>query len=240
MISVIVPSRSRPNELLTGLNSLGLAEHGLEALVWLDADDSQLKQYQKLFESNSYVKLFVKERVGYINFHLMANFLCQQAKYDWILEFNDDAYMDNPNWFTIFTDFVKDFKPAREPVVINIWGQGEIVDNLFPIVSRCYFTILGHFGLTPNCDDWIRLVSIGANISYNLKGIKPKHRKYGGDNPLIDETFREVERDRAENRKRWNEGRRGHVLPQQLLDSDIRKILRYVNERQPSWRFVKI
>lgn len=223
MISIIVPSRGRPDELLTSLNSLGLDKHELEALVWLDSDDPQLGRYQELLGSNPKVKLFIKERVGYIKFHLMLNFLSQQAKYDWIFEFNDDAYMDNPDWFRIFEDFVKKFKPATEPVVIDIWSQGVIVNNLFPIVSRAYIDILGHFALTPNCDDWVRIVARG-NISHDLLGIKPKHRKYGGENILKDETYDEVERDRAEHKKVWNEKRR--LFPPQL-DEDIKKILKH-------------
>ena len=61
MISIIVPSRDRPDELLTSLNSLELEKNGLEALVWLDNDDPKLPKYQELLETNKNVKLFVKE-----------------------------------------------------------------------------------------------------------------------------------------------------------------------------------
>ncbi len=221
----MIPSRNRPNELLNCINSLGLDKNELEILVWLDKNDPKLKRYQELLGSNPKVKLFIKDRVGYIKFHLMLNFLSSEAKYDWILEFNDDAYMDNPDWFDILMDFTKQFNPITQPVVINIWGQGKIIYNLFPIVSRAYFTVLGHFALTPNCDDWVRIVGMGANISHDLLGIKPKHRKYGGENILKDETYQEVERDRAEHKKTWNEKR--HILPQQLLDNDINTILKH-------------
>ena len=53
MISVIIPSRNRPNELLISLTSLGLAKHGLEALVWLDDDDPQLDKYKESCVSKS-------------------------------------------------------------------------------------------------------------------------------------------------------------------------------------------
>ncbi len=223
MISVIVPSRSRPDELLTSLTSLGLTEHGMEALVWLDIDDPKLPRYKELMGSNPNIRLFIKDRVGYIKFHIMLNFLSSQAKFDWIFEFNDDAYMDNPNWFNVVKDFVKQFDSKKEPVVINIWGQGKVINNLFPIVSRAYFENLGHFAISPNCDDWVRIVAIGAGISYNLNGIQPKHRKYGGENILKDQTFYEVERDRREHKKSWNEKR--HTLPQEQLDRDIKTIL---------------
>jgi len=224
MISVIVPSRNRPNELLTSLTSLGLAEHGMEALVWLDDDDPSLARYKELFKSNPNVTLFIKKRVGYIKFHLMLNFLSSQAKYDWVFEFNDDAYMINPNWFDLFKDFIKEFDPTSQPVVINIWGQGETELNLFPIVSRKYLDILGHFALYPACDDWTRYVAAGAGISYDLKGIKPKHRKYGGENPLKDKIYEEVQADRAQIKK-------NDPLNNPLLSEDIEKIKIYLSKK---------
>lgn len=225
MISFIVPSRNRPDELLTALNSLRLSECGLEALVWLDDDDPKLKEYQELFISNPNVKLFIKKRIGYLRFHEMMNFLCTQAKYDWFFEFNDDAYMDNPDWFNVFRDSVKNFHPKTDPVVLNIWGQGVTPNNLFPIVSRRYFEILGHFSMVPNCDDWIRIIGIGAKISYDIRGIAPKHRKYGGENILIDQTYQETERDRTINKRSWNE--KQGMLPKELIEKDIKAIIKH-------------
>src|SRR3990167_8793860 len=203
MISVLIPSRGRPNELQTSLNSLGLVEHGLEALIWLDEDDPKLEQYQELFGSKSNIRLFVKQRVGYSKFYLMVNFLIEQAKYDWYFLFNDDLYMINPDWFKIFEDFVKLFKPTVQPIAINIWGQGNKA-NLFPIVSRKYCDICGHFSLSVACDDWVRIVSTGANIVYDLYGIKPKHRKYVGDDILKDKTYEEVEAERVKSEGKWD------------------------------------
>ena len=224
MISVIVPSRGRPDELLLSLNSLRLVENGLEALVWLDNDDPKLDQYQRLLKSNDQIKVFVKDRVAYKKIHEMQHFLATQASFDWIFIWNDDATMTNPDWFAIFKNFVKDFEPATQPVVINIWGQGITIKNLFPIVSRAYFEILGHFGLTPTLDVWVRMVGVEANITYDLNGIKPKHRKDKVPDILIDETFEDVESDRLEFGGQWDP-RHSHLRP--LLEADIEKILRY-------------
>jgi hypothetical protein len=224
MISVIIPSRGRPNELLTTINSLELVKNGLEALIWLDSDDPCLVEYKKLLGSKPKVNLFIKKRVGYKKFHLMLNFLCKQAKYDWIFEFNDDAYMDNPKWFSIFKDFVNKFNPKTQPVVLNIWGQGETDANLFPIVSRSYLTILKHFALLPACDLWARSVAAEANISYDLKGIKPKHRKNNPDDILIDDTFWEVEKIWAKNLAKWDPNGKTYS---KLFRQDIKKIVDY-------------
>ena len=70
-LSILVPSRGRANILKFSLDSLGLRENNLEALVWVDEDDPQLKLYHKLFDSNKTVELFIKPRVGYKKFHII-------------------------------------------------------------------------------------------------------------------------------------------------------------------------
>lgn len=228
MISIICPSRGRPHELNESLDSLKLAKHKLEALIWLDSNDSKLPVYQKLFKNNPNVRMFVKNRVGYIKLFVMLNFLSSQAKYNWVFVWNDDVVMTNPNWFTIFKNATRQFDPKNEPIVLNIWSQGEMVYNLFPVVSRCYLDILGHFAIIPNCDDWVRMVSEGAGIVHIIKGFKPKHRKYGGEDSLVDDTYRDVQRDRKEWKKVWNEKR--NMIPKKEINEDIKKLIQYKNE----------
>lgn len=225
MISVIVPSRDRPNELLTALNSFELAKHGIEALVWLDDDDPQLDKYKEFFDSNRNVRLFIKKRVGYLGCAEMLYFLCLQAKYDWFFGFSDDAYMDNPEWFNIFKNFVSEFEPTNQPVVLNIWGQGDPKRNLFAIVSRKFIDILGHYSLMWGSDNYVNWVALGANIVYNLNGIKPKHRKYGGENPLRDATFEQVENDRYHMKRHRQDPQESPY--KQMIEEDIAKIVSY-------------
>lgn len=234
MISVIVPSRNRPNELQTALDSLGLKQHGLEALVWLDNDDPQLDKYKEFFDSNRKVRLFIKKRVGYLGSAEMLYFLCQKAKYDWILQFNDDAYMENPRWFEIFSEYVRQFEPTNQPVVINIWGQGDPKYNLFPIVSRKFIDILGHYSQMYACDSYVQWVALGSNIVYNLNGIKPLHRKYGdgggAGNDLKDQTFIETEQDRNQVKNSQDPRRSPY---RQLIKEDIGKIQKYNLSTEP-------
>jgi len=226
MISVIIPSRNRPEELKYAIDSFNIDNKDVEVLVWVDTDDPQVNNYQELIGKNPNVRLFIKERVGYIRFHEMLNFLANEARYDWLFEFNDDAYMDNSNWFEIFNNFVNDnnFNPLEDPVVINIWGQGETPLNLFPIVSRKFINLLGHFSLYPACDDWVRTIAAQTNISYDLKGIKPKHRKYGDADTLKDETYFEVQKDRVDVKRMQNPSNDRFT---RLINEDIEKIAKY-------------
>lgn len=232
MFSILLPSRGRPDELLVALDSLDLKKLDKEALIWLDTDDPKLQQYYESLKNYPNVKVFVNERVGYKNGHVMLNFLAEQAKYDWYLFFNDDAYMDNPDWSEILKEFVKQFDPTTEPIALNIWGQGAKA-NLFPIVSRKFVDICGHFSMGTANDDWIRVVSMRANVCYHLYGIKPKHRKYGQDEKkgnLEDETYQDAEAARAEHGHEWNV-RRGPT--RHILNEDARKIIDYNSQNRP-------
>jgi len=232
MISILLPSRGRPDEITMALQSLDLPKHDKEALIWLDSDDPKLERYQEVLKDNPRVRVFIRDRVGYVNGHLMLNFLAEQAKYDWYFFFNDDAYMDNPDWSDIFKDFVQQFDPTIEPVAINIWGQGGKA-NLFPIVSRKYVDVCGHFSMGTANDDWIRIVSMRAGVDRQLYGIKPKHRKYGQDETkgdLRDDTYHDAEAARAKHGYEWNP-RRGPG--RHILDDDVRRIVEYNSNRQP-------
>ncbi|HLG91083.1 MAG TPA: NAD(P)-binding domain-containing protein, partial [Candidatus Saccharimonadales bacterium] len=232
MISILLPSRGRPNELLVALKSLDLPKYDKEALIWLDKDDPKLGRYQEVLKNDPNVRVFIRERVGYINGHLMLNFLAEQAKYDWYFFFNDDAYMDNPDWSDILKDFVQQFDPTVEPVAINIWGQGNKA-NLFPIVSRKYVDVCGHFSMGTANDDWVRIISMRAGIDHQLYGIKPKHRKYGQDETkgdLQDDTYQDAEAARAKHGHEWNP-RRGPG--RHILDDDVRRIVEYNINRDP-------
>lgn len=154
----------------------------------------------------------------------MLNFLAKQAKYDWILGFSDDTYFDNPDWFQIVSDFVKQFEPATAPVDINIWDPENNRYNLFVFVSRKYFEILEHIALFYVADTWVNLVAQGANIIYGLSGINPKHRKYTNVNLLKDTTYYEVEKERNQLKYIYNPNRSPYI---ELIKEDIRKIVEY-------------
>lgn len=231
MISFLIPSRGRPDTLKVALDSLQLEKGNYEALIWLDIDDPKLPEYYEILKDNKNVTVFVKERVGYRNGHIMLNALAKEAKYDWFFFFNDDAYMDNPEWPEIFKEGVKQFDPANETVVLNIWGQGKRF-NLFPIVSRKYFEVCGHFSMGTANDDWVRIVSMRAGIVHHIFNIRPKHRKWGGaEDTLIDDTYHDAEAARAQYGHEWppEKGPAKHIL-----EEDIRKIIEYNQQVKPN------
>jgi hypothetical protein len=211
MISILLPSRGRPDEAKVCLDSFGVEKNdNLEVLFWLDSDDSKLDQYKEIFSSYPHVKIFIKERVRYKNVHVMANFLAEQAVGEWLMFMVDDTYMPNPDWYEVVMDFTKSLEPLKKPIVINIWGQGVDIANFYPIMSRKYLGLLGHLSASTAIDDWIRVVALESGINLDLLGIKPDHLfiKEGIEGRgLVDKTSADVEQDRIEAKKagiRWN------------------------------------
>ncbi len=186
ILSVLVPSRERSEALKFSLDSLGLERNNLEVLVWVDDDDPELDKYHKLFDAKAHIKIFIKPRVRYYKFHEMLNFLALQATGGWLWLWNDDAYMENPDWYNIFLNAASRNKPSKEPVVLSLCAKGETDNRLFPVVSRKYFEILGHISLNTACDIWINSVAKKAKIEEQIFGMRPRHRKFGEDKKLGD------------------------------------------------------
>jgi 3-hydroxyisobutyrate dehydrogenase-like beta-hydroxyacid dehydrogenase len=195
LLTILIPSRERAKDLQFSLESLQIQKNNIEVLVWIDEDDPQREQYHEFFANEKQIKMFIKPRVGYLQFHTMLDFLTQYATGQWMMLWNDDAYMDNPNWYDIFVEYSSLSKPLDEPVVYNLWGQGE-EQNLFPIISKKYYEIIGHWARNCVCDVWVKSVATKSNIQRYIFGIKPKHRKFGMDTDLgdlVDTTTHEIE-----------------------------------------------
>lgn len=228
ILSALVPSRERADALKFSLDSLRLEKNNIEVLVWVDDDDPQLGQYHKLFDNNSHIKMFIMPRVGYLKFHIMINHLVLQSIGNWLWLWNDDAYMENPNWYDIFISHASLSSPKEEPIVYNLSPGGK---SGFPIVSRKYLEILGHFGGSATCDLWTRRVVGGTDIQRDISGIEPTHRKYGHDTKLgdlIDTTYNSVETLRASHR--YFGGRTREVNNAQKVDRA--KIVNWINQNK--------
>ncbi len=228
-LSILVPSRGRANILKFSLDTLGLEKNNLEVLTWVDEDDPQLKTYHQLFDGNKRIKMFVKPRVGYKNYPIMADLLAAQSTGDWIFLWNDDAYMDNPDWYKTFIEYSSLVDPQGEPIALNIWGQGAYY-NAFPIISRKYYEIIGHIAENTCCDKWINRVAYRARVQRTIFGIKPKHRKYGHDEKfgnLEDQTKIDIDRLRQKSRffGFYSGGR------SRLMREECQKILDFTKKR---------
>jgi glycosyltransferase involved in cell wall biosynthesis len=153
MISVLVPSRERPELLERSVDSLGQGE--FEVLVRVDEDDPCLDAYA------GFPNLVVGPRHGYQGLHHYYNELAARARGDWLFLWNDDCVMETPDWIHVVRS------RDGEMVVLNPntnHDNWEIDMNVFPILPRKMFELMGHFSLSRHNDTWVEFVARDAGI----------------------------------------------------------------------------
>lgn len=200
MISVLLPSRGRPELLKQSIASLG--DGNFEVLVWLDDDDIDYPFIHK-------VTYFRKKRIGYLRFHEMINFLSKKASGDWLMLWNDDATMLTP-WVDAIL-----FEDHTEPVVLNFFDPTISINNLFPIISRPMYEAMGHYSLSAHCDSWVQDIANRIGIHKQVWGIRAYHKR----DQINDQT-------KLESQTAYRETSPKHSSPELvgLLEEDIKKI----------------
>lgn len=162
MISVLVPSRGRPELLQESIDSLGVGD--FEILAYVDNDDPCLSEYMKV--PTTYT--LVGKRHGYPGLNHYINDLCKIATGDWLFLWNDDALMKTPDWW-------KKVPETDKPEVINF--DANPLNNLFPLVSRQVYETLGHFSLSPHNDSWVQDIANQVGIHTHVPGVEIYHRR---------------------------------------------------------------
>lgn len=205
-LSVLMPSRGRPRLARKAIQSFP-SSRDTEFLVAVDEDDPYLDEYRGL---DDIARIFVTPRYGYSGLHEYYNLLSKESKGRWLMLFNDDA-------------IVKKFSYQRlskyddsKPVVLNIWNE---LDNLFPIISRKTYEIMGHFSLNAHADSWVAQVGVGCGIQYYTDGFEIEHNR----DSMGDSTF-------VEGREAIRETAPAFNSPemQALKEVDINKIKEYM------------
>lgn len=206
-VSVLMPSRGRFELAKKAAESLGNGQD-YELLVAIDYDDPQFEQYTKWFNG-----CLVMERLGYGGLHHYYNDLAETAGGDWLMLWNDDAIMETEGW----TDIISEYDHTR-PQVLNVW-QKDTPDNLFPLISRKWYEIVGHFSLNTHADSWVQQIGERLNIQVSVPGIKITHQ--GED--LHDQTHNEVKQVVRETSARYRA-----MEKERIEDAD--KIRRWLDE----------
>lgn len=152
MISVLIPSYNNPDGLTDCVSSLLYNCHSIkniEILVRLDKNDPQFKEYSGSLGTISMIHSDLGS--GYEKLHLFVNELASHSTGDWLLLMTDDSIMKTKSW-----DVVINYYNDRDICVLNPCGDGL---NLFPIVKRKLYNILGHLALQPHYDTYIQDLS---------------------------------------------------------------------------------
>jgi hypothetical protein len=172
-VSVLMPSRGRPDLAKQSIKSLGKGD--FEVLIATDQDDETRNQ---LAGHNTTA---FAQRHGYGQLQIYYNTLSEKAKGDWLMLWNDDAVMETEGW----VDKIAQFDHTK-PMVLNPWGPE--TDNLFPVISRKWYEIVGHFSMNTHADSWVQQIGERLNLQVYVPGIKITHQ---GEN-LNDTTHQEV------------------------------------------------
>jgi hypothetical protein len=158
LISVLCPSRGRPESLAKSIASLWtLAKDrgSVEVLVAADPDDPEMKNANVAAESVKWLWV-APERYGYAQLHRYYNHLATMAKGDWLLLWNDDATMRTPGWDEVIG--------SQAPGVL--WLASNQGPYYFPAWPRAWSDAWGHVSLSPNVDVWVS--EVGARVGRTL------------------------------------------------------------------------
>lgn len=169
-ISVLLPSRDRPAQLVSSVQRLvGRAENPsrLEILLRLDLDDeASLRAYRRLCLAKlAVVRAVVGERYdGWRSNHLYYNALASEATGGWLFLYNDDALMLTKHWDTRLLAVRKPIAATR--MLTRLAGppyrwqakNGQTMGNCFPAVRRDAYELLGQFSRHRHVDvywEWL-------------------------------------------------------------------------------------
>lgn len=153
LISVLVPSRQRPELLRRSIDSLGSGDY--EVLVGLDDDDPRLDDYVGIGTC------VIGARHGYRSLQTYYNALADRARGDWLLLWNDDCIMKTPDWIEVVRAFDGQMVVLNPNTNHDNW---KIDMNVFPIFPRKLFELMGHISLSIHNDSWIEFVARDAGI----------------------------------------------------------------------------
>lgn len=184
MISVLLPSRGRPQSLIDSIGSLrAMADDPdrLELLVAADPDDPDTAAAARASRAHCWT---APERYGYHRLHEYVNRLARQASGQWLLLWNDDARMLTTGWDTV--------AEQAPPGVLWPSHNDSPLLNIFPIAHRSIIEAIGHVSLSPHCDSWLQDVATAAGAHHRIPvGIlHDRHDLTGGHD---DQTWREAQ-----------------------------------------------
>jgi len=141
MISVIIPSRGRPDLLRECIRSLTMIAADIEIVVGLDQDDPELAEYQRALRLG-YVRTVIEGRHP-TSASLSNRLALHHAKGDWLLMFTDDARVREEDWAFLLEKRVQKLPKQLGVVYLN----DPMLPGFptFPVVSRKTVEMVGFF-----------------------------------------------------------------------------------------------
>lgn len=166
MISVLCPSRSRPDLALRMVTSV-LQNPGcpIEVILYLNSDDPLLEKYKEYFNPSQYI-IGPDQSTSY-SWNLMA----KRAKYDILFLIGDDTFVETDNWGQLVVGV---FDQYADKIVMVAPKAGTLGKYKCPhfFLHKNWVNVLGYF-LPPHfyhhyVDHWIRDIAVSLKRFVHL------------------------------------------------------------------------
>lgn len=160
LVSILIPTRGRPEHLcqaIDSLCSLAVDVSLLEFILKIDDDDLATQEVATKIEQKVPIKKIISPRGnGYHDMHHWVNEMCSEASGDWLYLGNDDFRMKTQGWdhtvLNIGTD--NPWPGINSCCLLYTPTQGRPYAQEFVMMRRETYNFLGHFSLSPHCDNW--------------------------------------------------------------------------------------
>ena len=192
LISILCPSRGRPDRLRTMMHSaISTADNpeNIEFCVWIDFDDDS---YKELIAGNEFKNLRVL-RGPRLSLSAMYNSLLIIASGDYLLWGGDDVEFRTNSWDKIIVNAINNFEDKVGLVYVNDLGNYEQKYANVGVLHRNWVNTLG-FIFTPHLrdngvDGWITDVARQVNRCTYLKSVEIEHMQHRQGKAKIDKTY---------------------------------------------------
>lgn len=194
-VSVLLPSRGRPEKLRDALRSIydtAKEPERVEAIVRTDSDDlSTLHEFANLSSLATFI--IGPRELGYRSMDRFWNELAGAAQGRWLFFFNDDAIVTTDDWDAELDQYA-------DPICIvqpgdNYRLQQDSTWTSFPICPKNVYLKLGHITRFFSVDNWLDdiLAKPGVFPAYRTDAIFVQHMRPNivGYEHLLDKTFTE-------------------------------------------------
>ena len=191
-ISVLLPTRGRTDALdrsIMSLIDLANDPKNLQLVIAFDDDDKDSSSYfigniaPKITNAGALYTCLEFAPLGYTRLNEYVNACAKSASGDWLMFWNDDAFMESVNWDLEIIKHTGEFFCLRMPT------HNEHPYAIFPIVPKKWHELFGYLSAHQISDAWISQMSYMLDIvkNINVKVIHDRHDLTGNNH---DDTFK--------------------------------------------------
>ena len=157
-IAVLLPTRGRSDALERSVKTLyDLADDpdSIQLMLGFDDDDAEgVEAFQELLQpwlddqDINYTAMTFKP-LGYTRLNEYVNKLALESDADWLVFWNDDAYMETQGWDTAIASHTGEFK------LLAFHTHNDHPYSIFPIAPRAWLDIFGYLSPHQISDAWL-------------------------------------------------------------------------------------